>query len=208
MKKTKSSLIALFAALVIPHVSIAAIIQFEGIAPAGGEIRWDVGGISTYTEAGFDITTDSTSQAFFVSGTSATSRLSGASGDVLFYQNSATLFTIVKSGGGVFGLSSLDAGGIFSGSGNVQVTGYLSGGGIVQTNLTLGNVLANAGVLPTFSFDGSWNNLTAIDLLRTGGNFVGFDNITTTVAVIEPGTIGLLGLGFFVMALARRQQKF
>lgn len=192
--------------VISPFAANATVIQFEGIAPPGFETTWLNAGISTYTEAGFDITTNDTSQAFFESGTYGGNGLSGASGDALFFQNSTTLFTLDESGGGLFGLTSLDAGGLFSGSGTVQVTGYLSGGGTVQSILNLVNVSGTAGVLPTFTFGAAWNNLTAFDLLRTNGNFIAFDNITLTTTVPEPGTLALLGLGLFGMGLARRRK--
>ena len=209
MTRTKSTFLALLVVLLSPMAANADVIQFEGIAPDGFELRWDNAGISTYTEAGFDITTNDNFQAFFESGTYGANGLSGASGDALFYQNVTTLFTITETGGGLFGLASLDAGGLFSGSGSVQVTGYLSGGGTVQTLLDLVNFSVTAGVLPTFTFDGAWNDLTAVDLLRTSGNFIAFDNITLTrsVSVPEPGTLALLGIGLFGMGLSRRRRK-
>jgi len=127
--------------------------------------------------------------------------------------------TFSPQGGGAFALSAFDIGewsntgapnGVFAGQ--ITVLGTLVGGGTLFTTLTVDGVKP---AFQTFTFDGTWTNLSSVTLKGINGNGLansfGLDNVVVDVAaspVPEPGTLSLLGVGSaYVFGRRRRNRR-
>jgi hypothetical protein len=115
---------------------------------------------------------------------------------VLFGSETGETLSITEASGSTFSLSSLE---FFSPAVEaIAFTGYLVGGGTVQLDLISGSSFE------TFNFDGSWSNLTGIDVY-TGYTGFQLDNIVVT-AVPVPAAAWLFGSALAGLGWMRRRK--
>jgi hypothetical protein len=115
---------------------------------------------------------------------------------VLFGSETGETLSITEASGSTFSLSSLE---FYSPAVEaISFIGYLEGGGTVQLGLISGSSPE------TFNFDGSWSNLTGIDVY-TGATGFQLDNIVVT-AVPVPAAVWLFGSALAGLGWMRRKQ--
>lgn len=99
-----------------------------------------------------------------------------------------------------FSIQSLDFQSFGWSSGYTTVTGFLVGGGSVSTQIFF------TPLWDTFSFDGSWTNLSRLQFRGAGFYQHAYDNfVLNETAVPAPGALGLLGFGVLSLLLRRRK---
>jgi hypothetical protein len=186
--KTFLAVFCLAGALAIP--SQAAVITFEGYAPAGSALNVSPG--TPYSEAGYTLTPANANSAvydvansnFLVGGTSSTFAFAGG--------NAITL-----TGPASFDLDSLELGPLNFAAGpiDITITGTVLGGGTLSTTFT-GLTTAS---LQVIGFD----NLTSV--VFTSTDAAGIDNISLTDTP-EPGGMLLLSAGLAGVAFLGRRK--
>jgi len=140
----------------------------------------------------------------------------------------SNLITILPIVAGPFGLSSIDiseaggAGPVSTYSHQIEITGNLFSGGTIFRTLTLDfDAITNPSFgFETFTFDSGWDSLSSVVLKGVGaeccgpapGNYYAIDNVAVDlaevpVAVPEPGTLSLLGLGSAYLFGRRRRNR-
>jgi hypothetical protein len=197
-------------ALVSP--AYAFVIDFEGIAPAGGITSAHS---VTVTVGGFVVHIDG-----HIVDSNAPDVLSG------FFANNGTdwaleefEFELTRSDGGPFSLLSLDvsefANTPFIGLGNtLTLTGHLQGGGTIVANFVTDNTFGFETIAP----GSDWTNLVQLDLASNFDSLdrfmvLGYDNINVvSLSVPEPTSqvlllTGLAGLSVSRWATKRRRTK-
>jgi hypothetical protein len=190
----------------------AAVIAFEGFGATTLFGDENVGnGLAVATSDGFNFVS---SGDHFHIGSAPGGAPSNGTGVLL--QDRSYSITMSKVGGGVFSLLSADLGeDISSGAGasamSVIVTGFFSGGGSIVQEVALdGDVTSFQNEL----FVG-FTNLTSVVFRGVGfggpgANGFSLDNIEVAegvVAVAEPGTLALLGLGLVGIAASHRRKQ-
>ena len=201
--------------------------DFENVAPAGGQIVYDPNAPSTslpatpYTEDGFTLTTNfdptGITGIFDSAFISSQSYLGVGNGTDVFGFCAACFQTIVSltaNSGAPFSLLSLDAANINIGfltpGESLVVTGNLMSGGTVVQALPL--------VLDTFTTFGLGAQFTNLASVTFAGSLAGLstnialDNIvlatgTGAISVPEPSTALLLGVGLLTLGFSRRQRR-
>lgn len=170
--------------------SNAALIQFEGFAPAGGVANVNPG--APYLESGFLFTPLNANSAVFDA--AAVSRFPG---DNTSWFGFAGGNDITMTGPTRFNLTSLLVGPSTIGVGNINLTliGHVFGGGTLSASF---NTLTTATVESL-----NWINLT--DVTFSVSSDAGLDNILAT-AVPEPGPWLLMGMGLGTLAVRRRRR--
>ncbi len=182
------------------HSATAAMITFNGSAPAGSVT--DYGANGSYIEQGFTLTatgytrlisTSSTAIPPFVSAYNAT--------DYIAFQNGANSLTLASATATPFSLQRFDATRLyFAPMDLLTLTGNLVGGGsLEQTFILTGNQWS------PFTLNSSWINLSSVNIVASQG-FIGLDNIAvaqvqspvvpipTTVWSFMAGLASLYGL--------------
>lgn len=187
------------------HAGAGSTITFNGtVAQDGGQVNWGSANIMFYDEAGMRVTADFASQAFFLDNNINNDSLN-VDDDYLFNQNSSATFTFVAIDGSPFTFDSFRAGGVFNGSGVLDIVGNLQGGGQVNHQVTYipGGQTGQAFqlfILP----DGFANPLTSVTITRSQGNFAGYDDLTFTI-IPSPGALAIMALG--LVGTSRRRRR-
>ena len=197
----------------------AATITFEDLAIDDGPI---VGGDRTSGGFFFDSATDHShvvqAPASWGTGNGTNFILSDDVGGT--HPPATNPITFAPIIGSPFALISIDiseASQLITYSRQIQVTGNVFGGGTVSALLDLDDNFvegAPANYFQTFTFDPTWGSLSSVILQGINsqplnGNYYAFDNIVVEVgqvAVPEPGTLSLLGLGSAYL-FGRRRRK-
>ncbi|MFL6446778.1 MAG: PEP-CTERM sorting domain-containing protein [Bryobacteraceae bacterium] len=181
--------VALFFLIFLANLASAALITFEGFAPANSLIN--ISPSSPYREAGFTLTPSNANSAVF--GPSAASTFSG---DPTSWFGFAGGNLITLTGPAQFDVASFLAGrSTISTVPTISLTvvGHQFGGGTLSTTFSgLG-----AATLETLN----WTNLSSMTFLSTSD--AGLDNLSVAPSVPEPATLPLLGMGL-VSILVRR----
>jgi hypothetical protein len=119
-----------------------------------------------------------------------------------FFANFVGLSTTVTPNGGTIKSITYSFSGTFSGAGSASFDQY-------------GNALYDTGSFNS-SYSGTFDfgpagvssvNLVTLLHLDDGGDLAGVDTVQYTVATPEPASLALVGLGFGVLALRRRQHS-
>ena len=192
MTRTKSTYLALLAALLSPMAANADLIDFEGVAASGQQLG--VG--NNYLEEGFNFFNpgDPTDAAIVGQPTQNTSGSDYYTWNSPVGNNPITLTNLL---GSVFGLETLDVGSKSgSNAANFDIIGYFAAGGSVLANVTGSTAFTNLNL--------GWTGLSYVEFYYRSGDFGAIDNLVVNVP--EPGTLALLGIGLFGMALARRKK--
>lgn len=178
----------------------AAVIDFQSLEHVDN-VNKDEG--FTYSEDGFTLTEENMNQGFHTFGT-LESRYSGST--ALFNDTIGGVTKLVKDGGGVFDLNSIDLAEL---NGNrvatVTFTGNLSGGGTVTQSFTLDG---NAFAPETFSFVG-FTNLVSVTWGQDSP-FHQFDNIVldeNLAPVPVPASLPLVLTALAGLGFASRRKK-
>lgn len=171
-------------------------------------------GSSGVTSGGYSFTGNTADAHLF--GCSA-GLIAGNTSNALINANAHSIITMSQVGGGVFSLTSFEAGNRYDApyyygtSTGLDVVGYLNGGGTVSQQFAF-----NGNAFDLFTLGSGFSNLDYVvfTAIGNGGSngasgpeFV-IDNIVVneTVAVPEPASLALLALGLFGFAAARRRK--
>jgi hypothetical protein len=191
MKLSRNSLsrtflaVACLLALLVPTVSSALTIGFEGVALPGAQTS--VG--NNYVEAGFN---------FFNPGSTGDAAIVGqpsqnTSGSDYYTWNSPPAnnpVVLTALSGSVFDFASLDVGSKnFASAAIFDITGFLSGGGTVVANVV--------GVTNIQTLVLGWTNLTKVEFQYISGNFGAIDNLAV-VPIPEPSAFIVFGIGAMI----------
>jgi hypothetical protein len=193
--------------MVLSSIAIAAastfatadLVEFEGIAPPGGDVLL----FDMYSELGWEFRELYNDDFRIVSATFGGTQLTNPTGDFGFTQgaNSRTI-EVRHETGGAFDFLSFDAAMLFgSGPGDHVITGFLNGGGTISQTITVPKVASNGGAMQTFAL--GWSDLLSVQVERVGGNYTGYDNFNLNL-VPAPGVLAMFGLAGFA---ARRKRR-
>ena len=197
MNNKISLVISFFLVMLFSHQASAApvTIQFEGSAPAGGQIA----NLSVYTESGFNFNQLDGALALDNNFRVLSSTFGGLGlvGTDIGYVQGLPNFRMTESTGAPFCATSLELGGAFGSSGSVTLTGTLNGGGTVVENVVIAaNTYTNV-VLPA-----TWINLTQIDAVYSS-DFLAVDNVVLDgdISSCAPAPAAVPTMSFWSLAL-------
>ncbi len=175
------------------------------------------------TSRGFDFAGDSGGFLFYTDGAACGPRCASNGTRTLLAAGTAfgssSQVTLTRNGGGTFVLTGLDAGEMFSGgnpryaAAQIDYSEFLGGLLVASGSIVLDGIIDGPGGLPDFqSFSVPGALVDTIRFVGAGGtsgnNGFSLDNLTIqdAIAVPEPSSLLLVGLGLAGLAGARRRK--
>ena len=192
--------------IVLSSIAIAAastfatadIVEFEGIAPPGGDVML----FGMYSELGWEFRELVNDDLRIVSATFGGTQLTNPTGDFAFTQSITDTIEVRHESGGAFDFLSFDAAMLFgNGPGDHVITGFLNGGGTISQTITVPKAASNGGAMQTFAL--GWSDLLSVQVERVEGTYTGYDNFNLNL-VPAPGVLAMFGLAGFA---ARRKRR-
>ncbi|MPY72128.1 MAG: PEP-CTERM sorting domain-containing protein [Alphaproteobacteria bacterium] len=202
--RTAAALIG--AMLVAAAPAGAAVIDMEGIAPAGSNSTENN---STQTFDGFNVFINH--GHYWDSAQSGVGTFRPDNGTDFLLHDHNTAVVVTKVGGGGFSIQSFDAtfwDSSHNASGTspiISVIGLLNGGGSIGTSFAIDNVHA----FETLMFGAGWDDVTQVSFVNVSGAMA-YDNIVVdapAAAVPAPAALAAFGFGLAGMAALRRRRR-
>ena len=160
----------------------------------------------TFTAVGIPCAGAASQNAFVAAGPNEPILGGGTTPSFLLNSPAASLIDVMRSGGGLFNLTSISLAPFFEANTTVLFTGMMIGGGLTMQTFTLPGTQVG---FQTFTFNAAFNNLTSVRITASnqyGEPLVKLDNFATNV-VPEPSTIVLSALGLASIAVISRRRR-